>query len=91
MRWQQWRFEGIADNNGDLMEIQAVSRDISARKHAEKQLQAESDKLKQALAKVKRLSGMLPICASCKKIRDDKGFWKKIEESPECSPFLVLT
>ena len=80
MRWQQWQFEGIGTNTGDLMEIQAVGRDISARKHAEKKLQEESEKLRQALAKVKRLSGMLPICASCKKIRDDKGYWNQIEE-----------
>ena len=80
VHWQQWQFEGIGNNTGDLMEIQAVGRDISARKHAEKKLQEESEKLKQALAKVKRLSGMLPICASCKKIRDDKGYWNQIEE-----------
>ena len=35
--------------------------------------------LKEALSKVKQLSGMLPICASCKKIRDDKGYWNQIE------------
>ena len=35
--------------------------------------------LQDALAKVKQLSGMLPICASCKKIRDDTGYWKQIE------------
>ena len=35
--------------------------------------------LQSALEKVKTLSGMLPICASCKKIRDDKGYWKQIE------------
>lgn len=35
--------------------------------------------LEAALAKVKTLSGMLPICASCKKIRDDKGYWTQIE------------
>jgi YesN/AraC family two-component response regulator len=35
--------------------------------------------LQEALAKVKLLSGMLPICASCKKIRDDQGYWKQIE------------
>ncbi len=35
--------------------------------------------LKDALAEVKRLSGLLPICASCKKIRDDKGYWQQIE------------
>ena len=35
--------------------------------------------LQQALANVKKLSGFLPICASCKKIRDDKGYWNQIE------------
>ncbi len=35
--------------------------------------------LEAALAKVKTLSGMLPICASCKKIRDDQGYWTQIE------------
>ena len=36
-------------------------------------------KLQEALAKVKTLSGLLPICSSCKKIRDDKGYWNQIE------------
>tara|TARA_Y100000031_G_scaffold24862_1_gene26690 strand:+ start:282 stop:671 length:390 start_codon:yes stop_codon:yes gene_type:complete len=36
--------------------------------------------LSDAINEVKALSGLLPICASCKKIRDDKGYWKKIEE-----------
>lgn len=31
-------------------------------------------------AKVKKLSGMLPICAGCKKIRDDRGYWQQIEK-----------
>jgi hypothetical protein len=35
--------------------------------------------LQDALRKVKALSGLLPICASCKKIRDDKGYWNQIE------------
>ena len=35
--------------------------------------------LESALYEVKKLSGLLPICASCKNIRDDKGYWKKIE------------
>ena len=35
--------------------------------------------LHKALDKVKTLSGFLPICASCKKIRDDKGYWNQIE------------
>ena len=35
--------------------------------------------LQKALDRVKTLSGMLPICASCKKIRDDRGYWNRIE------------
>ncbi len=35
--------------------------------------------LKKALSEVKQLSGLLPICASCKNIRDDKGYWNKLE------------
>lgn len=36
--------------------------------------------LKNAMREVKRLRGMLPICANCKKIRDDKGCWQQIEK-----------
>jgi hypothetical protein len=35
--------------------------------------------LKEAVAQVKQLSGLLPICASCKKIRDDQGYWNQVE------------
>jgi hypothetical protein len=44
-----------------------------------KQMQETIETLKNALNKVKLLSGFLPICASCKKIRDDKGYWNQIE------------
>lgn len=37
------------------------------------------DKLEEALNNISTLRGMLPICAECKKIRDDKGYWKQIE------------
>jgi ligand-binding sensor domain-containing protein len=42
----------------------------------ERELQQRVD---DAVAKVKVLSGMLPLCASCKKVRDDKGYWQQIE------------
>ena len=35
--------------------------------------------LKQTIAKVQTLGGLLPICANCKKIRDDKGYWNRLE------------
>jgi DNA-binding NtrC family response regulator len=48
-------------------------------KRAEEEREKLIHELQEALAKVKTLSGMLPICASCKKIRDDKGYWNQIE------------
>jgi len=48
-------------------------------KKSEEDLRYERDNLQKALAKVKTLSGLLPICAHCKKIRDDKGYWNQIE------------
>lgn len=45
-------------------------------------LEKRTDELKAleaAMKRVKTLSGLLPICASCKKVRDDRGYWKQIE------------
>ncbi|HJV23901.1 MAG TPA: hypothetical protein VJ570_14455 [Holophagaceae bacterium] len=43
------------------------------------ELQARNRELSDALTRVKQLSGMLPICSCCKKIRDDKGYWNQLE------------
>lgn len=53
--------------------------DITARKAAEAEQERLIRELQEALAKVKTLSGLVPICAWCKKIRDDQGFWKQVE------------
>jgi hypothetical protein len=42
-------------------------------------LETEKTKLQETLSQVKTLHGLLPICASCKKIRDDQGYWSQIE------------
>jgi DNA-binding NtrC family response regulator len=49
------------------------------RKAAEAERERLIHELQDALAKVKTLSGLLPICSSCKKIRDDKGYWSRVE------------
>ncbi|MDX2433060.1 MAG: hypothetical protein QNK14_00410 [Desulfobacterales bacterium] len=49
-------------------------------KQADKEKEKLIESLQKALAEVKILSGLLPICASCKKIRDDQGYWQQIEE-----------
>jgi CheY-like chemotaxis protein len=44
----------------------------------QKELRRKNSELEAALSQVKRLSGLLPICASCKKIRDDQGYWQDV-------------
>ncbi|HBI14451.1 MAG TPA: hypothetical protein DDY20_02870 [Desulfobulbaceae bacterium] len=44
-----------------------------------KELENTIEQLETTLSEVKTLTGLLPICASCKKIRDDKGYWNQIE------------
>jgi len=43
------------------------------------ELEARNRDLSEALTRVKPLSGLLPICSCCKKIRDDKGYWNQLE------------
>jgi len=57
----------------------ATFRDIEDRLKAEEERERIIADLQDALSKIKTLSGLLPICANCKKIRDDKGYWNKIE------------
>ena len=59
--------------------LQATVRDITERKNAEAERQVTIQTLQDALTQVKLLKGFIPICASCKKIRGDKGFWESVE------------
>ena len=56
-----------------------IIRDISERKNAESQREQLIAELRDAMGKVKTLSGLLPICASCKKIRNQSGQWQVLE------------
>lgn len=46
----------------------------------ERSLRQKNTELSEALAQVKQLKGLLPICMFCKKIRNDENYWQKIEE-----------
>ena len=64
-------------------ELAITNESLRAENTARRQTEVERDRLIQdlqkSLANVKSLSGLLPICAGCKKIRDDKGYWSQVE------------
>jgi len=62
------------------VELSLAQQEIERRKQVEMENQRLIDELRQALSEVKTLRGFLPICASCKKIRDDEGYWQQIEK-----------
>jgi len=69
----------IEDATGKIIGISKIARDISERQRAKEELERLVSDLTDALAQVKALRGLLPICASCKKIRSDENYWDNIE------------
>ena len=63
----------------DSISKMTIHRDITKRKNLEEEREKLIQELQNALAEIKTLSGLLPICSYCKKIRDDKGYWNSIE------------
>jgi hypothetical protein len=64
---------------GLLLVRRNITDDLSKRERAEQEKSELTKELQKSLAQVKLLSGFLPICSSCKKIRDDKGYWNEVE------------
>ena len=69
----------LVDAQGQVVGAIQSIRDITDAKRMEKEREQLIEKLQDAIDKARTLSGLLPICASCKKIRDDQGYWKQIE------------
>ena len=78
-RWIGHICQPVYNTHGLSLGRRATNRDITKRKRAEQEQERLVRELQDALAKVKTLSRLLPICAACKKIRDDKGYWRQIE------------
>jgi sensor domain CHASE-containing protein len=58
---------------------QELKQDITARKQTEAERDRLIQELQEALAKVKTLTGLIPICSGCKKIRDDQNYWHQVD------------
>jgi predicted metal-dependent hydrolase len=73
-------YENAVQKNNELHKAHNDLIDIHRQlEHKNIELEKLNQHLQQALAEVKTLSGLLPICAHCKKIRDDNGYWNQIE------------
>jgi CHASE3 domain sensor protein len=57
-----------------------AGREMAGRRRAEQEQRELIDKLQKALAEVKTLSGLIPICGWCKSVRNDTGYWQSVEQ-----------
>lgn len=69
----------LRDAGGRIVAGIEIVRDITWRKEAEADQERLIAELQDALARIRTLNGLLPICAWCKRIRDDRGYWKQVE------------
>jgi len=74
------RASDLFDRAGATTGRLLVIRDVTEHRNLELEREELIRELQAALADVKTLSGLLPICASCKKIRDDQGYWRTVEK-----------
>jgi PAS domain-containing protein len=79
-RYLDLRVTTIAEREGGVAGRLVVIRDITARREVELERERLIGELTKALADIRTLRGLLPICAGCKKIRDDKGYWQGLEQ-----------
>ena len=72
--------EPLCDTRGNVVGITCASVDVTPIKQGAEERERLIRELREAMAQVKVLSGLLPICASCKKIRDEHGEWNPVEK-----------
>ncbi len=60
--------------------IGALLAVVVVRSRKNRVIQTQLEQLTEAMARIRKLKGLLPICAACKKVRDDQGYWVQVEE-----------
>ena len=77
--WYNVTVAKMLDPSGDDSFLLGFVEDISNRKQLEQERETLINDLQSALAEIKELRGIFPICSNCKKIRDDEGYWQQVE------------
>lgn len=80
VRWILARGFPLRGDDGAVEKVAGVAFDITQQKSAEIEKVRLIQKLQKESEKVRVLTGLIPICAACKQIRDDKGFWNQMEK-----------
>jgi PAS domain S-box-containing protein len=70
----------VLDPESKVIGAMCSSKEITERKHMERELEQKVSELESALAHVKRLQGILPICSHCHRIRNDRETWEQVEK-----------
>ncbi len=70
----------IRQDDGVVAGVVVIFRDITSRRQLEDERERLIGELRSALQNVKTLRGLLPVCASCKRIRDDDGYWEQVDD-----------
>ncbi len=77
--WMLITVDPIFNSAGEIISAVHITRDITQRILIQNEREILVGELKNALTRIKTLNGLIPICSTCKKIRDDKGYWNLIE------------
>ena len=83
VRWVDVHGKTIRDEGGKAVRMVGTDTDVTVRKGVEEDRERLIAELQEALNNVRTLRGLLPICAHCKKIRDDRNYWKEVESYVE--------
>jgi len=78
-RWLSVTVDPLTDHEGRLTGAVHMVRDITALRQIQAEREALIKKLEQALSEVRTIKGLIPICAKCHRIRNDKGAWGSLE------------
>jgi two-component system sensor histidine kinase/response regulator len=78
-RWNLATKVPLLDRHRNVIGVVGIGRDVTEIKKAEREREGLIEDLQHALAEVKTLSGLVPICANCKNIRNDQGYWTQLE------------
>jgi PAS domain S-box-containing protein len=77
--WVSQYFYAICSDSGQVERVVIITEDISGRKQAEHERDTLLEELQKNTEQIKLLSGLLPVCSNCQKIRDDSGYWQQVD------------